>query len=352
MNARVIGINHGTLFMQPSRCLLPADTYRPLKALARCIMKRRGKILLLTSAVIVGLLTMLGGHLHQTKFVGQMQFNAGFYATAGTTTQAVSFSYDDYAATLKAYVDDAGMVSYQKMKNDRTKLDDFLVAAAHLELKMYQSWDDKAKIAFWINAYNAMTLKAIIDHYPIKAGLLRGLAYPANSIRQISGVWDKIQFTVMGHKLTLNEIEHGILRGQNKDLLEKYGRFYEPRIHMALVCAAMSCPQLRSEPFIGDKLEEQLDDQTRGFLSDPNKFRVDRNGGKVYLSSIFKWFGEDFVKGHKPGAGFTSGGGDAERAVLHFASAYVSTQDAEYLSMGKYKVKYIDYDWSLNELET
>ncbi len=323
----MIGINDVTLFTQPS------------------------KIVLLTSVVIVGLLTMLGWHLNQTKFAGLTHFNTGFYATAGTTTQAVSFSYDDYAATLKTYVDDAGMVSYQKMKNDHTKLDDFLIAMDHLDPKVYQSWDVKAKIAFWINAYNAMTLKAIIDHYPIKAGLLRGLAYPANSIRQISGVWDKIQFTVMGHKLTLNEIEHGILRGQNKDLLEKYGQFYEPRIHMALVCAAMSCPQLRSEPFIGDKLDQQLDDQTRGFLSKANKFRIDRDGGRVYLSSIFKWFGEDFVKGHKPEAGFASGG-DAEKAVLYFASAYVSTQSAEYLRTGKYRVKYIDYDWSLNELET
>ena len=349
MNARVIGINDETLVMQPSRCLPAADTYRLLKALARCIMKRRTKIVLSASVVIVGLMAVLGWHLYQTEFAGQTQFDAGFYAAAATTTQAAPFAYDDYSATLKAYVDNEGLVSYQKMKEGHQKLDNFLIAMARLDPKTYQSWDDKTKTAFWINAYNALTLKAIIDHYPIKAGLLSSLAYPANSIRQIPGVWDKIQFLVVGQKLTLNEIEHGILRGQNKDLVEKHGRFYEPRIHMALVCAALSCPQLRNEPFVGEKLDAQLDDQSKGSMTNAAKFRVDRDGAKVYLSSIFKWFGEDFVKGHKPEAAFASGGNDAEKAVLRFASAHLPTQDAEYLRTGKYKVEYLDYDWSLNE---
>jgi hypothetical protein len=301
------------------------------------------------SVVIAGLLVVLGCHLYQTEFAGQTQFNADFYAAAGTTTQAASFSYDDYAATLKAYVDDKGMVNYQKMKEDHKKLDNFLIAIARLDPKTYQSWDEKAKIAFWINAYNALTLKAVIDRYPIKAGLLSGLAYPANSIRQIPGVWDKIQFLVMGQRFTLNEIEHGILRGQNKDMVEKYGRFYEPRIHVALVCAARSCPRLRNEPFVGEKLDTQLDGQSKGFVTNPTKFRIDRDAGTVYLSSIFKWFGGDFIRKHKSAAGFASGGNDAEKAVLHFVSGYLQAEDAEYLKTGKYKVAYLDYDWSLNE---
>ena len=314
-------------------------------------MRRQSKIALSGLVVVMGLLAVLGGHLYRTQFTGQTQFDAGLYAAA-TTTQAAPFSYDDYAATLKSYVDDKGMVNYRKMKEYHKKLDDFLIAMARLDLKTYQSWDEQAKIAFWINAYNALTLKVIVDHYPIKAGLLSGLAHPANSIRQIPGVWDKIQFLVMGQKLTLNQIEHGIVRGQNKDLIEKYGRFYEPRIHVALVCAAMGCPWLRNEPFMGDRLDEQLDDQARRFFSNSTKFRIDRDAGKVHLSRIFKWFGEDFVKGHKPDAGVTSGGNDAEKAVLHFISGYLPTKDAGYLKTGEYKVKYLDYDWTLNELQT
>ena len=310
-------------------------------------MKRGVKISL---GAILALLVLAGAgaYVAHREFVGAETFDKGFYA-AGANHNS-EFSYDSYAAVLRKHVDDKGMVSYAALKADPAELERFVRAMAALEPKTYEGWGEQAKIASWINAYNALTLKAIIDHYPIKAGLLSGLAHPSNSIRQIPGVWDKIQFLVMGQKLTLNEIEHGILRGQNKDLVEKYGRFYEPRIHMALVCAAHSCPQLRNEPFVGENLNAQLDDQSKGFMTNPAKFRVDRDGGKVYLSSIFKWFGEDFVKGHKPEAGFASGSG-AEKAVLNFASVYLSTQDAEYLRTGKYKVEYLDYAWSLNEKE-
>ena len=312
-------------------------------------MKRRTKIVLSASVVIVGLLTVLGWHLYQTEFTGQTQFNAGFYAAVATSTQAAQFSYDDYAATLKAYVDNKGIVNYQKMKEDHKKLDDFLIAIARLDPKTYQSWDEQAKIAFWINAYNALTLKVIIDHYPIKAGLLSRLAYPANSIRQIPSVWDKIQFLIMGQKLTLNEIEHGILRGQSKDLAEKYGRFYEPRIHVALVCAAMGCPPLRNEPFLGKKLGQQLADQALRILSNSDMFRIDHDADKVYLSAIFKWFGEDFVEKFKATDGYASGGSDTEKAVLNFVSGYLSGGDDEFLKTDNYKIEYLDYDWSLNE---
>jgi hypothetical protein len=320
-----------------------------METLARCIMRRKGKILLGASVILIGLLAVLGWYLYQTEFVGKTQFDADLYSAMGTTTQAAPFFYGYYVNALKRYVDDMGMVNYQKMQEDHNRLYSFLLAMARLDLKTYQAWDDNAKIAFWTNAYNAITLKAIIDHYPNKAGLLSRLAYPANSIRHIPGVWDKLQFLVMGQKLTLYDIEHGILRGQKKDLVDKYGQFYEPRIHMSLVCAAMSCPPLRNEPFIGNKLDDQLNKQAKRFLSNSSKFRIDRDVGKVYLSSILKWFGEDFVKGYKPDASFASGGSDAERAVLHFISGYLPAKDAGYLKTGKYTVKYLGYDWTLNE---
>jgi hypothetical protein len=312
-------------------------------------MKRRSKIMLGVAIAVIGLLAVLTWYGHRAYFGGPMRFDSAIYSAAGTATPGAPFSYDDYAATLKAYVDDEGMVNYQKLKQDHKKLDEFLLAMARLDPKTYGAWDAKARIAFWVNAYNALTLRLILDNYPIKANALVELAFPTNSIQQIPGRWDKVQWLVMGQKLTLDQIEHGILRGQNQELGEKYGKFHEPRIHMALVCAAMSCPRLRNEPYTGAKLDEQLDDQAKEFMANPATFRIDRPAGKVYVSRIFgAWFGGDFVKAYGPKEGF-AGHSEAEKAYLNFCAKYVSTEDAQYLKDGTYAIETLDYDWSLNE---
>ena len=149
------------------------------------------------------------------------------------------------------------------------------------------------------------------------AGLFSGLVYPKNSIRQISGVWDRLKFTVVGEKMTLEHIEHKILRV----------RFNEPRIHMALVCAAMGCPPPRNEPYVGDRLDQQLDDQTHRFLGNRDNFRIDRKENVVHLSSIFKWFAEDFVETYAPARNL--GRHDEEvSAVLNFIARYLDDRDA------------------------
>jgi len=252
--------------------------------------------------------------------------------------RAQTFSFADYADALRTYVNDRGMVNYAQLKTHSEKLDAFLQSIAGLDRKAYDGWSDTERIAFWINAYNACTLKAITDHYPIQSSFLAGLRYPKNSIRQISGVWDGLKFTVMGRPMTLDDIEHGVLR---KD-------YHEPRIHMALVCAALGCPPLRNEPYTGERLSAQLDDQARRFLSNPAKFRIARDAGRVYLSSIFKWFGDDFI----PRYGVENAYGDhskKERAALHFIAGCLEKTDADYLAGGNYEVEYLDYDWSLNE---
>jgi uncharacterized protein DUF547 len=244
-----------------------------------------------------------------------------------------AFSYGDHAAALKAYVDDKGMVNYKGLKADSKRLDTFLGQLAALDPKVYGGWSEKAKIAFWTNAYNAITLKVIIANYPIKSSFFKSVAYPKNSIRQISGAWDGVKSVVMGKKMTLDEIEHTVLRKE----------FNEPRIHMALVCAAMSCPPLRNEPFTGGKLDAQLKDQTVTFLKHPKKFQIDRKAGDVGLSPIFKWFGKDFVKT------YGTGKAGAEAAVVKFIGKHLDKAGAEYLATGKYDVEYLDYDWTLNE---
>ncbi len=297
-------------------------------------MKKKNFLgVLIVAAIILG----LGAFAYFEFFGGAWQFDAEFYEVDPETTKP--FSYDDYAFVLKNYVDDEGLVNYSQLKSNRNRLDYFVRALANLDSKTYESWGEEAKIAFWINAYNALALKVIVDNYPIESGTLRSLVFPANSIRQIPGVWDKIQFLVMGEKVTLGQVEHEILRKE----------FDEPRIHMALVCAALGCPQLRNSPFKGEFLDAQLLFESNKFLSNTTKFKIDRDANKVYLSSIFKWFGGDFEEHYLPKRdvyGFSL----TEAAVIGFVKGGdVSKEDAEYLKSGKYEIEYLDYDWTLNE---
>lgn len=247
------------------------------------------------------------------------------------------FSDRSYQQALQ-FVDDHGMVDYQRLKENRQPLDLYSTMISRLDPGEFEGWERNRQIAFWINSYNALTLEAIINHYPIQSSFLLSLRYPENSIRQIKGVWDELQFTVMGRKMTLNDIEHGTLRP----------RFNEPRIHMALVCAARGCPTLRNEPYTAEALDRQLDEQSRAFLADPRKFKIDRNAGVVYLSKIFLWYGEDFVEIYGDTTDFGSHD-KSVRSVLHFLSGYLPASDGDYLKRGEFSIEYLAYDWSLNE---
>lgn len=257
---------------------------------------------------------------------------------AADRSAAGAFDYDDYEAVLAAFVDDGGLVDYAALRADRGRLDAFAQELAALDRTTYESWNREERIAFWINAYNALTLELIVDHHPIEPSRLRSLVFPKNSIMQIPGRWKKVTFEVMGEPMTLDTIEHKVLRA----------RFGEPRIHVALVCAALSCPELRNEPYLAARLDEQLDDQAREFLANPKKFRIDRERGVVYLSAIFDWFAEDFVDRY--GTGDPQGRrSEKTQAVLNFVSRYAAAADADYLGTADFKVKYLDYDWTLNE---
>lgn len=258
--------------------------------------------------------------------------------TLGADVDDKAFSYDDFAAVLKTYVDNMGMVNYKQLKAHREKLDAFALAISALDTKTYEKWSKEDKVAFWINAYNGLTLKVIIDNYPIKSSFFKSISYPKNSIRQIPGVWDKKKFKVMGKDMGLEHIEHVILRKQ----------FDEPGIHVALVCAAMGCPPLLDEPYLGNRLKEQLDNQTRSFLANPKKFMIDRKAGQVNLSPIFKWFGHDFT--NKYGlAKKLPGLSKNETAVINFLSRHLDKDDRDYLMRGNFRIRYSKYDWSLNE---
>jgi len=255
-------------------------------------------------------------------------------AHAGET----SFSHERYARVLDAHVNNQGFVDYAALKSDRGDLDAYVRSLGAIDPAAFETWPEPERLALLINAYNAFTLKLIIDHYPIQSSFWASLRYPKNSIRQISGAWDKITFKLTGRPITLGDLEHEVLRK----------RYREPRIHMAINCASVGCPPLLDEPYTAAKLDKQLAEQTRRFLANPDKFRINRANGDVYLSPIFKWFGEDFVKTHQPDSGF-EGHGTTVRAVLNFVAQHVQRPDSAYLRTGRYDVSYLDYDWSLNE---
>ena len=237
-----------------------------------------------------------------------------------------SFNYQDYNNVLQAHVSDRGLVNYQQLQANRQKLDRFNQSLARVNSETYNSWSDQEKLAFLINAYNSFTLQSIIDQNPLK-----------KSIRDIPGVWRRRKFAIVGREKSLDNIEHDIIR---KD-------FNEPRIHMALVCAAMSCPILRNEAYTSEKLDVQLDDQTKKFITSDRGFKIDRKQKIVYLSSIFKWYGQDWIASYGTENKFT--GSKKERAVLNFISQYLNSQDRQYLEEGQYKISYLNYDWSLNK---
>ena len=229
-----------------------------------------------------------------------------------------------YRAVLQEHVDSHGQVSYRALKASPDKLSRYLQWVANLDPGVVGSWGAKARIAFWINTYNAWTLKAIIDHYPIK------------SIRKIPSVWDKKSFTALGRLMSLNEVEHEVLRK----------RFDEPRIHFALVCASVGCPILWNEPYTGARLDAQLDDQVRRFVRLARNLRLDHEAGKVGLSSIFDWYGKDFVPRARRD---TASREEINRAVLDYLAPFVSPRDRELMSRKGVPVGFVAYDWSLNE---
>lgn len=260
------------------------------------------------------------------------------FASPNASADSGGFSYEPYAAVLARFVNDRGLVDYRGLKSHTSELEAFAASLSGLKPEVLNSWSDQERIAFWINAYNALTLEVILRNYPIKSSVVRSVVYPKNSIRQIPAVWDNFRFVIAGREMSLNDIEHATLRA----------KFHEPRIHVALVCAALSCPPLRNEPYTAQKLDFQLDDQARKFLRSPRGFRIDRNKSKVYPSSIFKWFPEDFLGNYGTSAEF-AGKSASQRVVLNFVSRYVSDSDRDFLLHGTYQIEYLDYDWSIDE---
>ncbi len=236
-----------------------------------------------------------------------------FMLMGGITQAQNKISHLEFDALLKKYVAASGKVNYKAFSKDSIALNRYLINLS--TTPPGKTWTQSEQMAFWINAYNAFTIKLILKYYPIKSIKDIGSSI---QIPFVNTPWD-IKFIQIGsEKMDLNNIEHGILRK----------KFDDPRIHMALVCASKSCPILLNEAYTAEKLDQQLTRQANAFLADPFRNRV--SADKPQLSMIFNWYGGDFSK---------NGG-----SVTSFINTYSTLK----IKSGA-KISYIEYDWGLNE---
>ena len=212
------------------------------------------------------------------------------------------FDHSLWKVMLNHYVDTNGRVDYNGLKNERSKLEAYVET---LKASMpTDEWPKADKLAYWINAYNALTVDLILRNYPLK------------SIKDIKEPWDQRLWKFGDKWLNLNDIEHNILRKMN-----------EPRIHFAIVCASESCPKLNNMPFYASSLDGDLTQATKAFLSDNSKNEISEN--TIKLSKIFKWFAKDFK---------TNG------SLIDFLNQYTDINISKHA-----KKSFKDYNWDLNE---
>jgi len=214
---------------------------------------------------------------------------------------------------VKTHVKANGLVDYKGFIREKPKLESYLKLLSE-NAPDRSKWSKNEQLAYWINAYNAYTVKLIVDFYPTKS--IRDLG-PKLKIPLIKDVWHYKFFKIAGVDMSLDEVEHGILRKE----------FDEPRIHFAINCASISCPPLLNEAFVADKLEAQLTKVTVAFINDPVRNKLGTQS--VQLSSIFSWFTGDFTK---------------KGTLIEFLNKYSKVKIAP-----NAKVSFLDYNWNLNE---
>lgn len=225
-----------------------------------------------------------------------------YSTTSEMSDEGKTIDHKQWNDLLQKHVSDKGLVDYKGFKNDGVTLQTYLDYLA--ENLPQKTWSKNAVLAYWINAYNAFTIKLILDNYPV------------NSIKDIKDPWGKKFFTLGNKKYSLEEIEHEILRKMN-----------EPRIHFAINCASFSCPDLLNEAYSENNLEKQLESVAKSFINNRNKNTITAN--KIEISKIFDWFRGDFK---------TNG------SIIDFLNRY-----SEIKINTTAKISYKTYNWKLNE---
>ncbi len=224
-----------------------------------------------------------------------------------------SFDHSGYDGLVKAHVDEDGWVDYEGIRSESPKLDEYIESIAQAD---FGALGRDEKLALLINAYNAFTIRLILDYYPVE------------SIKDIpSKRWEDKRWTIGGTTYTLNQIEHEQIRP----------KFKEPRIHFALVCAAIGCPILRNEAYTGERVEEQLEDQARYVHTHDRWFQFDREKGVVRLTKLYDWYGGDFAQ--------------VAGSALQYAARYAPKLEKALESARPPRIEWLDYDWTLNDVK-
>ncbi|MFZ6052377.1 DUF547 domain-containing protein [Halocola ammonii] len=217
-------------------------------------------------------------------------------------------SHEQWDKLVKKHVTEEGYVNYEGFIEDSVALNRYLNQLSNHHPN--DSWSKNERLAYWLNAYNAFTVKLILDNWPVES-----IKDIAGGIPFVNTAWDVKFIEIEGEKYDLNNIEHGIIRKE----------FDEPRIHFAVNCASVSCPKLRNEAYTSEELDSQLDDQARDFINGP-KNEIKEN--EVRLSRLFKWYGGDFTK---------------KMGLKEFVNQY-----AEQKIGNEVEVEFKEYDWRLN----
>lgn len=259
----------------------------------------------------------------------------GFQRWAWAQSSAASFDHRHGAwdALLKQHVmvaagGNASTLRYAALRAQRPALKANLDTLSAVSAASYGAWSRPQQLAFLINAYNAFTVELILTRYP-----------DLKSIKDLGSFvqspWKKKFFQLLGQERSLDEVEHEMIRAP--------GVFDDPRIHVAVVCASIGCPMLRNEAFVAERLDAQLDDALRRFLSDRSRNRFDASSGTLSVSKIFDWYRKDFERGHK---GYDS----LQTLFARHAEVLGATPQAQAeVRAGRYKLAYLDYDWALND---
>ena len=257
-----------------------------------------------------------------------------------STAQSFDHDHKAWDTLLKKHVVliDGGRASqarYAGFAQDRAALKNYLGALSKVGAQEFSGWGKPQQMAFLINAYNAYTVEKILTRYP-----------DLKSIRDFGIVFgnpfkDKF-FGLLGREFSLDMIEHETLR--------KPGAYNEPRVHFAVNCASVGCPMLREEAYVAARLDAQLEEQTRRFLSDRSRNRYNPQSNTLEVSEIFKWFSEDWTSGYRGFEGKHAAMRSREQFFAKYAELLADDPaHRQAIAAGKAGISHLDYDWALND---